>query len=204
MRYVDLMTRQPDPDRKPALLQEIVDYLVDKPLSALTFRSLATTLGVSSFTLVYHFGTRAELVREIIEAIANRQRGFEVLIEPADLTLDSYVDGLRRTFELTLLPHNRALQRLEFEAQMLEALEPEHAVTRLAHKQLQERGRDTLMVLGLDEENATIESRLLIDTFYGIQVGLVVNGDDARATAAFDRAMQQHRERILQLSNTAA
>ncbi|MEJ1231134.1 MAG: TetR/AcrR family transcriptional regulator [Galbitalea sp.] len=102
------MTRQPDPDRKPALLQEIVDYLVDKPLSALTFRSLATTLGVSSFTLVYHFGTRAELVREIIEAIANRQRGFEVLIEPADLTLDSYVDGLRRTFELTLLPHNRS------------------------------------------------------------------------------------------------
>ncbi|MES2169283.1 MAG: TetR/AcrR family transcriptional regulator [Actinomycetota bacterium] len=194
------MTRQPDPDKKPELLQRTIDYLIDKPLSSLTFRGLSTALGVSSFTLVYHFGTRADLVREIIGAIATRQRGFENVLDPREVTLESYFSGLRNTFELTLLPRNRALQRLEFEAQMLEALEPEQALTRAVHQDLQDRGRDTLMALGMDKKDAAIESRLLIDTFYGIQVGLVVNNDGARATAAFDRALQQHRDRITVLS----
>ena len=58
--------------------------------------------------------------------------------------------------------------------------------------------------LGLDSRNASIESRLLIDTFYGIQVGLVINDDDDRATEAFDRALQQHHERITALSGQPA
>jgi AcrR family transcriptional regulator len=198
------VTREADPEKKPALLQQVVDYLIDKPLSALTFRGLATALGVSSFTLVYHFGTRANLVREIIGAIATRQSGFETVLDPEDVTLDSYFEGLRRTFELTLLPRNRALQRLEFEAQMLEAVEPEHTLTRQVHEELQNRGRDTLVALGVDENNAAIESRLLIDTFYGIQVGLVINNDDVRATEAFDRALRQHRERIITLTGAPA
>jgi AcrR family transcriptional regulator len=195
------MTRKQDVEKKPELLERIVDYLLDKPLSALTFRSLAVALNVSTFTLVYHFGARADLVRDIIQAIATRQLGFETVLDPDNVTIDGYFTNLRRTFELTLLPRNRALQRLEFEAQMLEALEPEHAVTRVVREDLQDRGQRTLVALGLTVDDAAIESRLLLDTFYGIQVGLVVNGDDARATAAFDRAMQQHRERISTLGS---
>jgi AcrR family transcriptional regulator len=195
------MTRTQDLEKKPVLLERIVDYLLDKPLSALTFRSLALALSVSTFTLVYHFGARADLVREIIEAIATRQRGFETVLDPENVTIENYFTNLRRTFDLTLLPRNRALQRLEFEAQMLEALEPETAVTREVHKNLQDRGRETLIALGLSEADAAIESRLLLDTFYGIQIGLVINNDDSRAIEAFDRAMQQHRERIVALGS---
>lgn len=190
------MSRKPDPGKKPALLEQIIDYLLDKSLATLTFRTLATALNVSTFTLVYHFGTRTELVRDIIAAIATRQRGFETVLDPEHVTIDSYFDGLRRTFELTLLPRNRALQRLEFEAQVLEALEEEHPVTRAVHAGLQHQGSQTLVALGLSESDAAVESRLLVDTFYGIQVGLVVNGDDERATAAFNRAMENHRARI--------
>lgn len=194
--YVKRVTRQADPAKKPALLEQIVDYLVDKPLSALTFRGLASTLGVSSFTLVYHFGTRDELVTEIIAAIAMRQRGFETVFDPSDVTLDSYFTGLRRTFDQSLLPRNRALQRLEFEAQMLEAVASDHAVTREVHEGLKSRGRATLRALGVAPEHAAVESDLLLDTFYGIQVGLVVSDDIQSATAAFDRALQYHREQI--------
>jgi AcrR family transcriptional regulator len=194
------VTRTADPSKRQALLDQIVDYLVDKPLSALTFRSLAETLGVSTFTLVYHFGTRADLVREIIATIARRERGLESVLDPDAPTLTGYFDGLRDSFELTLQPRNRALQRLEFEAQMVEALEPETSVTRNVHGELQERGRETLVALGLTDADAMIESRYLIDTFYGIQVGLIVHGDDQRATLAFDRAMDQHRTRIEQLT----
>ena len=186
------MTRQADPAKKPALLEQIVDYLVDKPLSALTFRGLASALNVSSFTLVYHFGTRDDLVRDIIKAIATRQRGFETVFAPGEVTVESYFAGLRQTFELTLLPRNRSLQRLEFEAQMLEALTEDHSLTRIAHEELVSRARDTLIALDVDAVTAEIEGQLLLDTFYGIQVGLVVSGDVERATAAFDRALEYH------------
>jgi AcrR family transcriptional regulator len=199
MRYVKGVTRQADLAKKPALLEQIVDYLVDKPLSALTFRGLATALGVSPFTLVYHFGTRDDLVRDIIGAIATRQRGFETVFDPDTVTLDSYFVGLRQTFDLTLFPRNLALQRLEFEAQMLEAVAPDHAVTRIAHEELHSRARDTLVALGLDPVRAALEGQLLLDTFYGIQVGLVVSGDVKRATASFDRALQNHLEQITPL-----
>ena len=199
MRYALRVTRQADPAKKPALLEQIVDYLIDKPLSALTFRGLASALNVSSFTLVYHFGTRDDLVREIITAIATRQRGFETVFDPATVTIDSYFVGLRKTFDFTLAPRNRALQRLEFEAQMLEAVAPDHALTRIAHEELHTRARDTLVALGLSRAEAAIEAQLIIDTFYGIQVGLVVSGDVKRATAAFDRALQYHRERVAPL-----
>jgi AcrR family transcriptional regulator len=193
------VTRQADPAKKPALLEQIVDYLIDKPLSALTFRGLASALNVSSFTLVYHFGTRDELVHEIIESIATRQRGFETVFDPETVTLDTYLAGLRQTFELSLFPRNRALQRLEFEALMLEAVAPDGAVTRTVHASLNARAQYTLIALGLDSADATVESQLLLDTFFGIQVGLVVSGDVERATAAFDRALQYHRERITPL-----
>jgi AcrR family transcriptional regulator len=196
MRYVRNVTRQPDTAKKPALLEQIVDYLIDKPLSALTFRGLAAALGVSSFTLVYHFGTRDELVRDIIKAIATRQRGFETEFDPTTISVESYLDGLRQSFELTLFPRNRALQRLEFEAQMLEAVATDHAHTRMANEELRDRAQDALVALGLEAERAALEGQLLIDTFYGIQVGLVVSGDVDRATASFERALQYHREQI--------
>jgi AcrR family transcriptional regulator len=198
------MARKPDTEKKPALLDRIIDHLLDKPLSALSFRTLAAAVDVSTFTLVYHFGTRADLVREIISAVATRQRGFERDVL-GEVTLDSYLAALQRTFDLTLQPRNRALQRLEFEAQMLESLEPEQrAVTRVVHERLQEENRDILIGLGLNSYDAMIESRLFIDTFYGIQVGLVVNHDDTRAIAAFTRALQQHRLRIIELTSQAA
>ena len=195
------MTRQADLAKKPALLEQIVDYLVDKPLSGLTFRALAAGLGVSSFTLVYHFGTREDLVRDIIGSIATRQRGFETVFDPDTVTLDSYSIGLRQTFDLTLFPRNRALQRLEFEAQMLEAVAPRPALTKLAHEELDDRARDTLIALGVEPARATTESQLLVDTFYGIQVGLVVTGDVERATASFNRALDDHLEKIAPLVN---
>ena len=196
------MPRSIDAEKKPALLERILEHLLDKTLSTLSFRTLATALGVSTYTLVYHFGTRTALVREIIEAIATRQRGFEGPVDlPGSGDVEEYLNGLRTVFVFTLNPRSLALQRLEFEAQMLEALEPsEHAVTKVVHEGFQTEVREALLALGVTLDDAVIESRLLVDTFYGIQVGRVVNRDDSRASAAFERALENHRERILSLT----
>lgn len=195
------MTRRPEPERKQQLLEQILDYLLDKPLSSLTFRSLANALGVSTFTLVYQFGTRDELVHDIVGAISSRQSEMEARLEESPGTIDKYYQNLVVSWEWTLDPRNRQLQRLEFEASMLEVLEPDtHNYSRSLFATWLRVGCESLEAFGLSPEDAAIEARIMVDAFYGLQYDLVVNGDSEGATAAFSRLIAQHRERVEALS----
>ena len=198
------MARRPDPTRKPALIQQTLEFLADKPLSSLTFRSLASALDVSTFTLVYHFGTRAELIHEIVRANTRAVTPEQAYALPAD-TLDDYVAILRMSWQWTQLPENLHRQRLEFEAGLLEAIERDQfAVTRSYFEQWVALGTTALVTLGVEQKWAEIESRLLVNTLYGLQFDLVLNQDLAAAAAIFDVAVQHHRDRIEVLIDEAA
>lgn len=191
------MTRHPDLERKPALLEQIVDYLLDKPLASLSFRTLAKALDVSTFTLVYHFGSRAELLRDIVGAISSREVEMKGSFLQSEGTVDSYFQGLDTFWEWVVDPGHRQLQRLEFEAAMMEAHDPlSHTFTRDLFARWQRNGKSQLMILGLSEENAEIESRLVVDTLFGLQYDLVINRDVDRAGDAFARFVSQGRNRI--------
>ena len=194
------MSRRPDPERKPELVAQILDYLLDKPLSGLSFRTLADALDVSTFTLVYQFGTRAQLLSEIVKAISAREVEIHQRLIANPGTLDVYFEGLERSWEWTLQPRNRRLQRLEFEASMIEALDPAgHTFVRALYARWQEIGTQALLSFGLSAEDAEVESRLMVDSFFGLQFDLVLTGDERAATAAFARAARHHRERITAL-----
>lgn len=194
------MARTPDLSRRPALLEQTLDYLLDKSLADLTFRTLANGLGVSTYTLVYHFGTRAELIQAIVQAISSRVRMIQTRLTTGTVDLDFYIEGLVLSWEWTLEPRNRQLQRLEFEAGLLEALNPSDlTATRSLYAHWQELGRAALVSFGLTEEDALVESRLLVNTFHGIQYDLLLNHDEAHATASFERAVEQHRSRVVAL-----
>lgn len=196
------MSRKPDPNRKPQLLAEILDFLLDKPLASLTFRTVARALGVSTYTLVYQFGTRAQLVSDIVREISSRQAEIEKRIAASPDTLDAYYDNLAASWQWTLDPRNRQLQRLEFEASMLEAVDPKtHNFSRTLYQTWLRVGRDSLTSFGLSPEDAVIETRIIVDAFYGLQYDLVVNADSASATAAFERLVEHHRERVEALVN---
>jgi len=191
-----IMARKPDPTRKPALIQQALDFLVDKPLSSLSFRSLAQALNVSTYTLVYHFGTRAELIREIVRANAVGASPSEGAALPSD-TLEDYFSSLNLSWQWAQLPENFHRQRLEFEAALLEAVERDDlTVTREFFAHWTRIGTSALMALGLDERNAEVESRLLHDTFRGVQFDLMLNRDVQAATTVFDSVVAQHRRRI--------
>ena len=195
------MSRRRDPGRKPELLAQILDHLLDKPLSSLTFRSVAGALGVSTYTLVYQFGTRAELVSDIVSAISSRQVDIERQLMSSPGTIDAYYENLESSWNWTLDPRNRQLQRLEFEASMVEVLEPDtHNFSRALYSTWIRVGRESLESFGLSSENAAIEARIMVDAFYGLQYDLVVNNDVAGSTAAFDRLLQHHRERVESLA----
>ena len=191
------MPRQPDPSRKPQLLGEIIEYLLDKPLASVSFRTIAQALGFSTYTLVYHFGTREQLVSEIVAAVLDagiRDRRADA--RQSD-TLQSYFAGFDASWDWTLKPHNRQLQRLEFEAALIEAVEPDrHTFSRSVFSTWVRIGQEALTKLGVEHDAAEVEVRLLVDTFYGIQYDFVLNGDRGCGDARVPRGDGRHREHI--------
>ena len=199
------MTRKPDSSRKPALLEQILEFLLDKPLASLSFNTLAKALGVSTFTLVYHFGSRAELLGDIVWAISAREQDVQENLKDNPGTIDDYLAGLEWSWDWAVQPRNRQLQRLEFEASMMEAQDPtSHTFMRSLFAQWQKIGAKGLVALGLSEEEAEAETRLTVNTFFGLQYDLVVNQDPEAVGAAFELFLRRQRTNLEQLITARA
>jgi AcrR family transcriptional regulator len=191
------MPRHPDPLRKPQLLAEIIDYLLDKSLASVSFRTISQALGFSTYTLVYHFGSKSELLREIVAAISTRATTIEELMQSEDDPIGAYFESLDRSWQWTLVPRNRKLQRLEFEAALIESLDPgSHTFSRSVFATWLRIGEDALAGLGIPRADAAVEIRMIVDTFYGIQYDFILNNDVDRATTAYHRTMDRHRATI--------
>lgn len=191
------MPRQPDPSRKPQLLADILEHLLDKSLASVSFRTIAQALGCSTYTLVYHFGTREKLLSEIVAAVSTRTATVDEQMRSASDTVDAYFASFDASWAWTLQPRNRQLQRLEFEAALIEAAEPHnHTFSRALFATWQRIGEDALRKLGVDKKTAAVEARILVDTFYGIQYDFVLNDNAKAATSAYRQVMARHRERV--------
>lgn len=68
------MSRPPDPTRRAELLTAVADYLLDNGLAEISLRPLASSLGTSPRMLLYHFGSKEQLVGEALAASRERQR----------------------------------------------------------------------------------------------------------------------------------
>jgi AcrR family transcriptional regulator len=180
------MARTAKPERKAELLSAILDYLMDKTLAELTFRSLAEGLGISAYVLVYHFGSREQLVNEIIRSIESRldsMRGADV----HDIDREAWRTYLLESWQWTMAQRNRHLARLEFEATAQDIVAAEPRGTSQEHfRMLHHKTRDWLMVQGIPEEFADTDARLFTSTFYGLQFDFVVMNQPEAATRAFE------------------
>jgi AcrR family transcriptional regulator len=194
VRYVNDVPPTSDPSRRERLLSEIVDHLGDSSLASFSFRTLARSLGVSTYSLVYYFGTREELLSEIVRAIAERQKSAEPRSEEI-VSIDDHLAQIRASFEWQLDPQNLKLQRLEFEAATLETPES-HASTRSVFGYWMGETQRVLVALGLSPADSAVEARILNNLFYGFQYDLVVNGDLVAASGAFDMVIERYREHL--------
>ena len=191
------MPRSPDPTRKAVLVAQILEHFENNALASLSFRTLARALGVSTYALVYHFGNRQQLLNEIVQAIAQRQKSAEEHIDTTAPSVEAHLEQLQASFNWQLDAANLKLQRLEFEAAMIEALDPgEHDHTRSVFAFWVDETERTLIALGLNAEDAATESRILNNFFYGFQYDLVVNNDPKGASAAFALVMERYREHL--------
>jgi AcrR family transcriptional regulator len=115
------MARTADEQRRVNLLERIVDYVMENGLSDLSLRPLAAAVETSPRVLLYYFGSKEELVAEIMAHARERQR---TIFDRLPRNPASYGDTVRAAWAVMSEPKHERVFRLFFEVYGLALQDP--------------------------------------------------------------------------------
>ena len=184
--YNAIVGRKPNPERKPELLRAVVAELVRSGLAGVSLRPLATALGVSTYTLSYHFGSKEQLLAEALAHVEEEQRR---LVGGWTAALGSGADAaalIERYWAWVSRPENLGHVRLVFEVltspQGAELLPAEH------RRQLMSAWVDLiageLHAHGVPKRRASVEATIAASALAGMVLDLLATGDQRRLRTA--------------------
>jgi AcrR family transcriptional regulator len=186
------MGRKPNPQRRRDLLGAVVEYVLTNGVADLSLRPLAEELGVSTFSLAYHFGSKeGVVVAALTEAERlERERFRAMLDEPAG---DRTPGAMMRRFWSWWLSSeaNLAYTRLYFEVYAAALRDPAHYrdfPRRSGVHPWLDLTEEALGMVGVAGPEAKALASMIVGTFMGLQLDLLTTGDRARATSAVDVA----------------
>jgi AcrR family transcriptional regulator len=163
------MARPTDPHRRGAVLGKAADYVLERGLTGLSLRPLAKALGTSTRMLLYDFGSKEQLIHDVLAEIRRREEG---LLEADVHTLDDVWAWLSA-------PEREPFLRLFFQIY----------VDGLASGESAPLVREWIDFLTqswhprVDEATAT----LMVAVVRGLLLDLLATGDRARTDAALRR-----------------
>lgn len=105
------------PNRRGALLETIVDHLIQQGLSNASLRPLAAAAGTNARMLMYHFNSKEELLVEALEAA--RRRHLEALKGWMESERGGGRDALARFWSWCSSRRNEPWVRLSLEIEVL-------------------------------------------------------------------------------------
>jgi AcrR family transcriptional regulator len=164
-----------------------MEHVATEPLSRMTFRSLASALGVSTYSFVYHFGSRQEMIDAILEEGVRQQSESLTGVDVTAFDRDQFRDWYKEAFRHSLREGNRTALRLQFEAGALEPIDPDigKRVT-TSFMQWRETIKTWLKKQGIESRRAGVLSHWLVDSAAGIHFGYLISGDRNGTVQAFD------------------
>lgn len=177
------MTGRPvNHQRRADLLDAAVDYAVQHGFADLSWRPVARALGVSTTTLVHHFGTKEQMLEAILGRL--RERAFaatrDAVGDQPDLAAAARAVWTRTSdprqsaeFRLFFAVYGRALQAPRQFAEFLERV-----VADWMAALVDAQGPDT------DVATATRNATLVIATIRGLLLDLLATGDQDRVQDA--------------------
>jgi AcrR family transcriptional regulator len=178
------MARPSNPEIRARLLEQAVDYVFSHGAADLTLRPLAKALKTNARMLMYHFGSREGLMREILAGL--RERG-EALIQEwfgKAKTPPTLVEFLLAYWQRMSDPRMRAVARLGFELYALALRDPRSYPGVLTDpvrywRTLAER-------TGRAPRIGEAEATLLLAATRGLMLDLCATGDRRRVTQALN------------------
>ncbi|MFN8022556.1 MAG: TetR/AcrR family transcriptional regulator [Acidimicrobiales bacterium] len=188
---------RPRTDARDQLLARVVEHLAEHGVSGLSLRELATELGTSHRMLVYHFGSKAGLLAEVVRHVEAGQRAqFEALAtDTIDTDHDALTDQQRiaermaAMWALWLDPAVQPQERLFFEMVGM-ALQGDPAMQPLLDDLVApwlEPIAAIRMRQGVSRDDALADARLSIAVTRGLLLDVLATGDRDGATRAFQR-----------------
>lgn len=178
------MARPPNPEIRARLREQAVDYVLAHGAADLTLRPLAKALKTNARMLMYHFGSREGLMREILAGI--RDRGDALIQEwfgkaKAPPTLEDFLLAYWRRMSD---PRMRTVVQLVFELYALALRDPRSYPGVLTDpvrywKKLAAR-------TGRAPRTGRAEATLLLAATRGLLLDLCATGDRRRVTQALN------------------
>lgn len=173
--------RPVDHQRRAELLDAVVDYTVEHGFSELSWRPVAAALGVSTTTLVHHFGTKEQMLETILGRL--RERMFAATSEAvgAQPDLTTAARGLDADLRPAAVGGVQALLRgygraLQSPQQFVDFLD--HVVADWMGALRDAQGPDA------DPATAARTATLVIATIRGLLLDLLATGDRVRVQDA--------------------
>lgn len=184
--------------RRGELLEAVGEYVLEHGVSSLSLRRAAEAVGVSHVTLQHHFGTKQQLMGEIVEHLLERTLIPQNVYAQGTPNPDLDLPTRWRTLWANLTsPSGQRDIRLFVEVlAQSESAEPAYAtvVSRSIRHRL-ELTAANVVALGCPPEEALAFATVALATLRGLVIDLLATGERARVDAAFERALETVVER---------
>jgi AcrR family transcriptional regulator len=178
------MPRPPDPRIRARLLNQAADYVLAHGLADSTLRPLAKALKTNARMLVYHFGSREELMRDVLVCIRAREDARIQAWFRAGKTPRTMPQFLRWFWRRLSTTQATPALRLLFELYAL-ALRNPRAYPGVLEDPLSYWQKLTAKT-GISAKPDAVEATLLLAATRGLLLDLCATGDRARVGRAMD------------------
>ncbi len=176
----------PGSPRRAELLSACYGYVLEHGLAGLSLRPLAAATGTSPRVLLYLFGSKEQLVRELLARARHEQISLITGLLGPDAPDGGFERLADRLWELLSSPEQRPMVRLTYEAYLRSVSRDPGPWQGFAA----ETARDYLELLvraqpGTPRAQAEVTATSTLALIRGLLLGLLADGDTGRVTAAW-------------------
>jgi AcrR family transcriptional regulator len=174
---------------KRRLLDATIDYVAEEGLGELSLRQLAAAIGTSHRMLIYHFGSKEELLVEVVREVERRERATSVDFQPH--AEHSEREQMRRRWKRFSDPRLWPQERLFFDvyARALRGDDDANAafLDEVVESWIAPIAAGFVREHGVTPTVARADARLHVAVVRGLLLDLLATGDRAGVNRAYER-----------------
>lgn len=183
--------------RRDELLRAVTKYVLEQGVGQLAIRPMAEAVGVSHATLLNHFGTKENLVTEVVDLLRQQSMPLDAELDiPAGFSVDGAA-ALESWWVHWTRPEYLPALKLTFEVYGQALLHPEQ-YTRFLEDVVGgwlDFFARVVTASGCPDDEVEPTATLILASMRGLQLDYVATGDRTRTNAALNMLLAEVRQR---------